>query len=462
MTEKEARSIQCPKCKATYRVAATYQGNVKCKKCHSTFLVGLNETQLKGRKGRDEADQRAAKKLMIIGIIALVLLGGLIAFASKSGSKGGTTPDYDPTEAIRKREAEARRREFAERNESIERGIDPNTGQPIVARGEEPWRQGPGVIADRFLEGIARLDREAIGKHFDMNSYLAWAERAHNDAGKFVSTPEQVAHWSEAAWSEILDPERAGWIERVLLPKFQQGDANSYRKIAASIEKATVEYSIKDSAGEPMLDLKVELKPKVPGRYETADDWAVEAAYDRWLQPSLRVDKAEKRVTEIGIGRYYLSQVRANKASAAGPPQADPVHQGPAVGCDMETFRSLEQAVATYMSPTTAARAYAEARDVIVAAGKNAIPPLLNTLVTRDHTNDATQIREANMAILLLREITGESFGYAPGQAKGFGQSIVTATPEERVLAVRRWFGWWNTKGRSFVKKTNEEPDDKD
>ncbi|HMS18105.1 MAG TPA: hypothetical protein PKA37_14770, partial [Planctomycetota bacterium] len=81
---------------------------------------------------------------------------------------------------------------------------------------------------------------------------------------------------------------------------------------------------------------------------------------------------------------------------------------------------------------------------------------------TRDHTNDATQIREANMAILLLREITGESFGYAPGQAKGFGQSIVTATPEERVLAVRRWFGWWNTKGRSFVKKTNEEPDDKD
>jgi hypothetical protein len=211
-----------------------------------------------------------------------------------------------------------------------------------------------------------------------------------------------------------------------------------------------------------MLELKIALKPKVVGRYESPEDWTVEAAYDRWHQPGIRVEKPERRMTDIAIGRMYLGQLKANREAAAGPVQAEPMPQGPAAGSDPTVSRALEQSVAAYLNPNSAARAYGEARDAIIEGGRNSIPALLNTLVERDHSTNDVQIREANMAIMMLREITGESFGYAPGQAKGMGQSLVTATAEERNLAVRRWFGWWNTKGRSFTKKaTAEEGEDK-
>lgn len=466
MTATATRSITCPKCRASYKVAGDFVGKAKCKKCQASFMVGITEAQSRGRKTRDEVDRRAAKKLMIFGGVAIALILILVIATKGSGGDKPGTDSYDPAAALARREQERRRQDAIARNAAIEAGLDPDTGQPRSAPGaraaSEAWRQHPGKIADRFIEALAGQDREAVERVFDMEDYLAWAERAHADPGKFVSTPEQIAQWSTLSWGEMLDAERAAWLQKIV-QEFGKGDPTGYRNLhSVTPDKATAEYTVKDSSGKPIFEIRVELKARETGRYEQEDDWIVNAAFDRWHEPGLRVEKPERRFTDIAIGRVYLEMLRANRRAAEGPPQADPMRQGPAPGCDIQTFRALEQAVAVLVDPNSAARPYAEARNTLVDAGRNAIPALLNYLVDKNHESNTEDIRNSNMVVMTLREITGESFGYAPGQARGLGQSLVTATGEERVVAVRRWFGWWNTKGRSFTGKKTTGPEDED
>ncbi len=64
----------------------------------------------------------------------------------------------------------------------------------------------------------------------------------------------------------------------------------------------------------------------------------------------------------------------------------------------------------------------------------------------------------------VLRELTGESFGYGPPTAAGImgGSGLAGATADQRVRAIRRWFGWWihNKKTWAGRKASTDEEED--
>ena len=96
--------------------------------------------------------------------------------------------------------------------------------------------------------------------------------------------------------------------------------------------------------------------------------------------------------------------------------------------------------------------------------GKPAIPFLLNTLIGVDHKEDESAILNAMSIVNTLRELTGESFGYGPPTAAGImgGSGLAGATADQRVRAIRRWFGWWSHNKKTWAGRKAATEDEED
>ena len=471
MTEVDVRQIQCPKCQTAYNLRPDFRGKVKCRTCKSTFSVGISQTQREGVRARNQSDARAAKKLMIVGFIALLAVAGLIAVASSSSVGDTKRKEYDPELEMRRRQQQQEReaaRKRAEANQGTG-GSNAGSSDPIPAGGSDvapnegsSWRNHPGTAGDHLLEALANEDKATFENLFSMDKYFEWAKiRWPKD--DFDSTPEVRAHWEGLATEQLMDAERASVLKTLLVPQLGTTDTMAYRTVTLpSKESAELRYNLKDESGEDMLDLILKLGVREGGSYLSAGDWVVTQIMDRWYHPNLRNPKADKRPVDAGIGRFKRQEFRAMRAAAKGPPEAEPSPQGPVPGTDPQVVAKIESAISSFLDPGTSVRKLGEYREVIVGHGKASIPLLLNALMGFSHkAGDGQNTIFANMACEVLREITGRGFGYAPGMARGgLGTgSLGTATDEERLKAVRRWFGWWKTAGRTFTKKPDPEPE---
>ena len=149
---EEFKTIQCPKCRAEYKVKADLRGTLRCKKCNAGFAVGVSASSREAAKTRDETDKRMAVKLVVVGGIALAIVALIIVVASSkapgTGSseatrKRGTLPAYDPTKATR-------------------------------TNAEIPPSPQPRAIAREFLKAIAAGDKATIERLYDFETYFKW------------------------------------------------------------------------------------------------------------------------------------------------------------------------------------------------------------------------------------------------------------------------------------------------
>jgi hypothetical protein len=225
-----------------------------------------------------------------------------------------------------------------------------------------------------------------------------------------------------------------------------------------------VRYVIYDKFADPWLEIIVKTK-LLSGRDPKTDANDVNAwrVYGiKHHQHKAIKGKARKRGRKdfgASLGKKP-KKARSRRTGLKGPPQADLIAVPWLEGTSTEIqgkLTGLIKAALDNMNP----KASNVARGELVDAGKSAMPGVLTALSVMNHTDDNEQILNAWILIQVLREMTGEHFGYGPQTTSGTRGSLTQATPEERVIAVRRWFGWWATKGANFTseskKKTVEE-----
>jgi hypothetical protein len=89
-----------------------------------------------------------------------------------------------------------------------------------------------------------------------------------------------------------------------------------------------------------------------------------------------------------------------------------------------------------------------KAKRELAAIGKPAIPSLLNVIVGREELATHQDQMIINNAVSVLKDITQEDLGYAPG---GIGGTMTGDLKKENVEQLMRWFGWWRQNKKSWT-----------
>lgn len=452
MTTQEAiRAVACPKCGTQYKLRADFSGNVKCKKCHKAFSVGMTQAERKGARTRDKHDQKTAVKLIVICGVALLLIAAIIVMAGNSPS--GTSKPR-PSRTTRANRGGA---SLPSNYGKTDYGdvVDMN-----LVRNHIP------VLAQNFVRAMADGDTEKLADLFLFDEYFAKVDllERHEENRYQNQTEAEQAAKREMVLAEMTDPFLTEVLKRYLIPQIEANEEWVWAAKDATKKSGSVRFRARDDNGKDLLllDLEMVLRPGLKGSdAERLDSWAVKKVSRKFLQKTLASDKADKRMVDIGRGTDRNKRKAAMKNASKGPPEADPVRQEPLPGTPESQKSALLGHVRVLVDIGSSGPDLNKAREAVEAAGKYAIPFLLNELLDRDHRENEADILASNTVIGKLRDITGQSFGYRPGRATGFGQSQVTATPEERETAVRRWFGWWRLNKRTFDGK-KLPPEDED
>ncbi|MBI4881917.1 MAG: hypothetical protein HY812_20010 [Planctomycetes bacterium] len=107
--------------------------------------------------------------------------------------------------------------------------------------------------------------------------------------------------------------------------------------------------------------------------------------------------------------------------------------------------RDIERALAVLCDPAVTTAAH-KARQDLIAAGKPAVPHLLNALVPLDLNNES-DLRIAALVAGVLADLSGEDFPIVPGANEG---SMVGEGAAQNEPNRRRWFGWWRDHKDSY------------
>lgn len=451
-TSSTTRLVSCPKCMAEYRLRADFQGNVKCKKCQRAFHVGHTSSQRQGQRSRDRHEHKTAIKLIVACSIGLLFVAGIIAAtaSTESGSTGGDTSNT--------------RRRPRGRTE-----LPTNYPRTDLGTSVDPAEvsRHPPVVTRQFIAAMANGDRQTVKELFLFDSYFKTADL------RFKKGEEQYKDGSEGRQAELrdlvvnelLDPFLVEVLKKHMVPQMEAGEEWVWTSQEVDRQSAGMRVLCKDEERKDLLMLDIELGLKTGMTMTDAvkqDAWGVKKVSLKWMQETIAATGDQKRFRGLGVETQKKREAVARKGSK-GPAEAAPSVQEAGAGTSGAQGAVIEGNVRALIDEGTSGPDYFKAQDALKQSQKMAIPFLLNELVERDHGENETDIMAAHKCIMVLREITGESFGYAPGQAKMRMQSMAAATPEERKKAVRRWFGWWKYNRTSWKrKKVTVEPEEED
>lgn len=97
------------------------------------------------------------------------------------------------------------------------------------------------------------------------------------------------------------------------------------------------------------------------------------------------------------------------------------------------------------------------AKNRLTEIGKPAVPRLLTGLYEMPLA-DFDEARKVQNIVNVLRNITGQRFGFEPMVLVG---SAMGTTEERRASSIKQWFAWWYKKGSKFTEKeTTDALDD--
>lgn len=446
------RAIACPKCGTGYKVRADAKGKMQCKQCGALFSVGGSKAGARGAAARDTADQRLAKRLMIIAGVVVVFLFLIIGIAGNTDS-GTARPDDGP--------------EPIYRSEKEQRDIDADRARQIEIR-----REKIGIakgFGQSFLEAIAAKDEEGARELFIFDTYFerrntrARRESEKNDYA--TAGPDRRAELEQNQIDALLNPEHGIYIKKELMPRLMTAEKTVLTNVDVDSTLWQLDYQCPDEDGSPLFKLSVSMGVR-PGlnpdtEWGLISNLGVVGMSIQWLQAQGGDGpKVQRGLIDVGSAAERRSRRARTRTPSGngGPPEADPVTQSPIEGTGETQTTNIRRFMGTLTSGGGAE--VSRARENLASMGRIAIPFLLNELVGRNHRDGDKDIASSWLVIQTLREITGENFGYAPGQANRAGFGVANATPEERETAVRRWFGWWKRNARTWTGKKELPPDE--
>lgn len=113
--------------------------------------------------------------------------------------------------------------------------------------------------------------------------------------------------------------------------------------------------------------------------------------------------------------------------------------------------KEIDLAITTLIDNEKSAKEVTKARLRLAEIGKPAIPRLLTKFYEIPGKTPEERM-SLNQVVRLLVDVTGQGYGYAPDDA--------SATDEQRVSALKRYYAWWADNHDRFVGKPKLEEED--
>ncbi|MEQ1895512.1 MAG: zinc-ribbon domain-containing protein, partial [Planctomycetota bacterium] len=388
--------IQCPSCQARAKLSDDHEGaKVRCAECGRVYVA-----RPQGAKGTVAAGNNTGLGIGIgVGVVLLLFVFFLV---SRSGDEPvvAEAPKVAPPPVAKVETDDGWKNELVQAMVKLHTAAFAGDRETV-----KTFLHGARIWAREHTSAEGVLDPtvppfESLPPHEKVDALNRWAE-------EFCSGPskELVADWM---------PYDGQLIE--------QGDLDAFVRVAVKpraggVESRWVEWSL-------TLD---------GNRYKA---WK----WERWLSPD-EVKAAKKKkgydVKTLSDGSIVHEREPAPLGHLADTPE--------------ELRKEIDSLLAT-MLDLELTKEGGRARARLVEIGKPAIPPLLTKFYEIPADDEPNRIR-CNMIDQALSDITGQHFGYAPGEA---GTAAGT-TEERRASSIKQWFAWWYKNEKRFTTKVVED-----
>lgn len=384
--------IQCPSCHARANLSEEHEGaKVRCAECGRVYVA-----RPRGAKGSTSGGNSG---LMIGGLVGAVLLIAVVFFVRSRGA-----PQQTQAAPV---------------------------APPPVAKVDYGWnselvRAVVGLHEAAFAGDLTRIQPELHGARI-------WA-REHVDA---AGAPDPAASPFEA----LPAHERVGELERWARALCEGAD----KELVA--DWLPYDGSVVEQTDEDAI-VRLQVKPRAGGIESRWVEWRLAKdgsrykawSWQRWLSPDeLKAEKRKKGYEVVTLSDGSLVHERQPEPLGHLEDTPEPVRA------------RIDQGIAT-MLDLELTKECARAQRELVEIGKPAIPILLTKFFEIPADSEENRIR-CNMIDQALQRITGQHFGYAPGEAG----SAAGTTEERRQSSIKQWFAWWYKNQKRFeTKKTTD------
>jgi predicted Zn finger-like uncharacterized protein len=388
--------IQCPSCQARAKLSDDHEGaKVRCAECGRVYVA-----RPQGAKGAASSGNNSG---LLIGIGAGVVV---VVFALFLMSRSDDEPVVAKAPAAAPPPAAPVETDQGWKSELVQAMVKLHTAAFAGDRDTvKTLLHGGRIWAREHTSAEGVLDPavppfDALPPHAKVDAQNLWAEELCAGASK-----ELVADWVPFDGQLI-----------------EQGDLEAHVRINAKPRAGGVESR--------WIDWHL---TKDGNRYKA---WK----WERWLSPDeVKAAKRKKgyEVKTLSDG----SVVHEREPAPLGHLEDTPAELQSEIDGLLVTMLDLELT-----------KEGGRARRRLVEIGRPAIPPLLTKFYEIPADDEPNRIR-CNMIDQALSDITGQHFGYAPGEA---GTAAGT-TEERRQSSIKQWFAWWYKNEKRFTTKKVED-----
>lgn len=357
----------------------------------------------------ERKEQNKTQQTLLIAIIGIVAVFAiLIGFALSKGGDEDETTGVDPAVSAASGTPNAAP---GGSSSSAPLNVTPTESDPLRARVTE------------LLRAIQDGDGEALGRFV---SFPRW-----NDA--------QVDAGAEGKKWSALDPV-AQTVQRQKITESLVADAATQDFMRQATIRSFVVMEQTDRRAkvlviqQHLIDTKKEQERTL--EFDRIDgNWFLAAMTSSAIQTPEQMQQtaATERATERAK--------RANRDLA-------PIEKQPLLADTPADVASKIESLCAKLTDTSATREVSKAKRELAELGKPAIPAVLNLIVGREELASSTDQIVVNHAVSVLKDITQEDLGYAPG---GIGGSMDGDIKKENVQALMRWFGWWRDHQKTWT-----------
>jgi predicted Zn finger-like uncharacterized protein len=383
--------IKCPSCHARAKISESHEGaKVRCAECGRVFVA-----RPAGAKGTMTSGSNNG--LLLGALVGVVVLIVVVAIVRSSDEPPVTAKEPEAPVEV-----------------APPAPLDYGWNAPLVQE----------VVGWHHAAAQGRREVLTAALHPD----LLWESEHRLEDG--MVDPAAPTFASLPAHERIQNVER--WVDGLIAPQDEGSD------LVANWTPYDGEIALQTDS-EALVRLAV--RPRSGGVENRWIEWKLAShdghmkayAWSRWLSAD------EKKAASRQKGYEVVTLSDGSRVHEREPEPLEHLDDTP------EALRKEIDTLIATMLDLELTKEAARAQRRLVEIGKPAIPALLTRMYETPADTEPDRIR-LNLLDQSLQRITGQSFGYAPGESG----SVAGTTEERRNSSIRQWFAWWYKNQKRF------------
>jgi len=380
-------SVRCPQCSASYAIPEDYlDERVKCKHCQMTFVPRVSLEKPARRKRGGSAVTKPLVNIALLGIAILVVI--IIYNANQEAPK--------PVKAAPPR-------------------------LPLLSTNSPMY-----IVFEEFADAIRSKNSLKVAQAVNLEQ--VYSDRKVKDEPPWHNlTQEKKAAWTDGFTKELFEDKKweIFWIFEPLKPD----DTVPIPKDCKSLEFNVTMNPLQDQwfvNGEILVRTDF-----VDGVWKVSRwDIKKDPRPPGWGKKKKKAHGYHKKLGKPGAKTITDADGQKQTRAFIEPQPLDHLEDTPP-----ELRKEIDQAIERIMDPDEVPKVFKASMRRLVEIGKPAIPRLLTKFYEVKGSTEDERIA-LRLVVDVLRDITGESFGYTP--------SKFDASNQQRKAALGFWFGWWS------------------